>query len=485
MSELYKHSATELSQMLRNKDVKPSEIAQSFVDRYKATNDKTNAYAYLDCDATLAKAKELDATPITEATSPLFGLPVSIKDNIATVDMPTTCSSKMLEGYTAPYDATVITKIRNAGALPFGKLRMDEFAMGSGNNEDSVTVKNPHDLTRSPGGSSSGSGAAVASGSALIAFGTDTGGSIRLPANYCGLVGYKPTYGAVSRYGCVGYAGSLDQIGPIARTVADAAMFAEVISGHDPRDAKSKPNYTPNFSGIQTYNLKGKKIGYIKETFSECLTPDMEKTLQGVMDAYKSLGAIVEEVSIPLVAQIPPVYYVTGLTEAASSLARFDGVGFGHRTAQYDTLDDLYTKSRTEGFGNKVKQRLWLGTYFVSAGQYEKYYHKARVARAMLTRQFEDAYKTYDFLLTPMFASTAPLLGEALTDEVDWHADVCATPVNLAGLPSVALPCGTINNMPAGFQLIGKWFKDSELLGAAQAYEKENCNFANKLAEVK
>lgn len=484
MSEIYKMNASELSRMIHQKEAKPSEICAAFLSRHEAVNPKINAYTNIDSDAALKHAKELDEMPITAETPAMFGLPVAIKDNICTHDLPTTCASKMLEKFRSPYDATVITRLREQGAVILGKTNMDEFAMGSGLKESAFgRVCNPHDAGRVPGGSSSGSGAAVAAGSALFALGSDTGGSIRLPAAFCGAVGYKPTYGAVSRYGVVGYACSFDQVGPIARTVSDAALLTSAIVGHDPMDATSHPSFIPDFSTVEAFSVKNKKIGILKECF-EGVSEDVQKALNLAIQTYTSAGAEVQEISIPLIKHSLSIYCIIALAEASSNFAKYDGLRYGHRSDHFDDIDSLYINSRTEGFGTIVKQRIWTGTYILSAGNYDRYYKKARIAQAMLRDQFKKIFETVDVIFTPVSPITAPKYGEQLTDSISCLMDQCTVPVNLAGLPAIAVPCGKDNNqLPIGFQLIGRRFEDASLLGFARVFEKET-GISNLVAEV-
>jgi len=502
MADLYKKTAVELSALIRQKQVKPSEVCESFISRYDETENKVNAYISLDKEAVMASAKELDGVAVTAETGSVFGIPVAVKDNICTKGTPTTCASKMLKNFTPPYDATVVSRLKEKGAVVFGKLNLDEFAMGTGNNATVFeTAKNPHDLTRTPGGSSSGSAAAVAAGSALFALGSDTGGSIRVPAAYCGTVGYKPSYGAVSRYGLVAYAGSFDQIGPLARTVADAALLTAAIAGHDKLDAKSNPKLTLDFANIENAELKGKKFGYVEECFNG-VDEDTKLAIEAAIKTYESLGAVIERVSLPLIENSLPMYFIIGLAEASSSFARLDGVSMGCRAENAGqarnkdgsilgaeicsplTIDDIYINSRTEGFGSLIKQRIWLGTYFLSAGNYEKYFEKAQIARVMLQRQLGAAFEKCDALITPAAPSCAPKLGEKVSPAQASLADKCTVFANLAGLPAIALPCGkSSNGMPIGLQLVGRQYDDVNLLGFARALEREN-NFANEVAEV-
>ena len=482
-AEIYTKTVTELSSMIRHKELKPSEVCAAFLDRSKELNTKMNAFITLDADAAMNRALELDKEPITPNTPAMFGIPVALKDNICTEGTPTTAASKMMENYYSPFEAATVTLLKEQGAVIMGKTNMDEFAMGSSSETSFFgPVKNPHDLDRVPGGSSGGSAAAVASGMSAVALGSDTGGSIRLPAAFCGVVGYKPTYGAVSRFGLFGYASAFDQIGPIARSVSDAALLADVICGHDPRDAVTNPLFVPDFSGIDAFSVKGKKIGVPVECF-EGVDDDVSRELNSAIALYKSLGAEVEEFSMPMLKNSLPIYYIIALTEGSANLARFDGVRFGHRSDNYDDVDSLYTNSRTEGFGDEVKRRIWLGTYLLSAGNVEIYYNKAQIARAMLRDQFNEAFAKYDAMFTPVAPTPAFRFGETQVGPAMYTTDICTVPVNLAGLPAITIPC-VKDKLPIGFQLIGRRFEDADLLGFARAFERES-GISNLTAEVK
>ena len=493
--DIYKKTAAELSRLVRTRELKPSEICESFLLRSEETA-RINAFIHIDGEAVMKTAKKLDTTPITSETHGLFGLPVAINDNICTKDMPTTCASKMLQDFTPPYDATVITRLKNSGAVIMGKTNMDEFAMGSYcTNSHFGRVLNPYDPChngRVSGGSSGGSAAAVAAGSSLFALGTDTGGSNRLSAAYCGVVGYKPSYGAVSRYGCAAYASSFDQVGPLARTVADAALLTSAIAGHDPLDAMSNPGNLPDFSeissglsGIEGFELRGKKIGIVEECFKGINT-DVAQSMDVVIKTYESLGAHIEKISIPLIEHSLPIYYIIAFAEASSNMARYNGIAYGHRCENFDSLDSLYTNSRTEAFTARVKHIIWAGTYALSTGKYEAYYKKARIAQAMLRNEFVKVLERYDVLITPAAPTGAITLEEAQADSPEQQSGLfkLTAPVNMAGLPAVAIPCAKDKNgMPIGMQLIGRWFEDASLLRIAQAFERES-GLANFVAEV-
>jgi len=466
---LYAKCASELSRLVRQKETKPSELCADIFSRCDEVEPKINAFISLEREAAMRRAKELDETPITPETPKLFGIPIAVNDNICTRDMPTTCASKMLKDFRPPFSATVVSRLGQQGAVFIGKTNMDEFAMGS-SGEISIfgATRNPHDVGYLPGGASSGSAAATAAGSAVLALGSDTGGDVRLPAAFCGTVGYKPTYGAVSRYGLISHAGSFDQIGILSRTVSGAALLASAIAGHDPMDATSNPGFLPDFSGVQEFSVKNKRIGVIKECF-DGLTDDMRKGVGEAKEVCESLGAIVEDVSLPIVGHCLPIYYIIALAEASSELAKYDGVRFGHRSDKSSDIDNLYINSRTEGFGAEVKRRVWLGTYLLSEGNIDAYYKRARIAGAMLREQFRDCFAKYDLLLTPVSPTTAFRVDDKPTDLNKFTA-----PANIAGLPAVSLPCSKDRGgMPINVQLIGKWFEDAALLGFARAFERD------------
>ena len=479
-----KMSVSALSRMIRGREAKPSEICAGFLARAGKLGPEINAFINIDGDAVMRRAKELDGRLDKPGGAgggipALFGIPVALKDNICTLDLPTTCGSKMLENFRSPYEATIISRLRDCGAVILGKTNMDEFAMGSSTETSFFgAVRNPHDLTRTPGGTSGGSAAAVASGMAPCSLGSDTGGSIRQPAAFCGLVGYKPTYGAVSRYGLIPYAGSFDQAGPITRTVADAALLAAAIAGYDPMDATSEPGYAPDFSDIiedRAFSLKGRKIGILKECFADGLSDEIRAAVMSAAETYKKLGAEIVDISIPAIEHSLPVYYIIALAEASSSLARFDGVKFGYRSADCNDSDSLYINSRTECFGAEVKKRIILGTYILTADNYEAYYKKARIVQVMLREQFKSAFETCDAILSPVTPGAAPKIGEKEKNPAKLYLnDICTVPANIAGLPAVSVPFGKDGGgLPIGVQLMGRRFDDARLLAFARALERE------------
>lgn len=500
-------SASELSRLIHQKEVKPSEICAAFLSRIEALESKVNAFITLDKESVMRRGKELDDIPVTPETSAVFGLPIAVKDNICTFDMPATCASKMLADFKPPYDATVVSNLREQGAVIMGKTNMDEFAMGSScENSYFGASHNPHDLTRMTGGTSGGSAAAVAAGMTPLSLGSDTGGSIRQPASYCGAVGYKPTYGIVSRYGLLAYAGSFDTIGTITRTVSDAALLAHSIAGHDTMDATSVPktildysNLSNILSNIEQFDVKGKKIGVPKEYFHgnigniTGLNEDIRTAVMSAAETYKFMGAELIDISLPLTEYCLPVYHIIAAAEASSNLAKYDGLRYGYRAKDFDgkDIESLYVNSRTEGFGTEVKKRIIAGTYVLSAGNYDIYYKKARIVQSMIRQEFKSAFEKCDIILTPVTPNIAFKIGEKRVTTESYESyltDIYTVPVNLAGLPAVSVPCGKDgNNMPVGVQLIGKRFDDGNLFGFARAFERESgiSNIVATVAEVK
>lgn len=476
--ELYKKTAGELSRMLKAKQISSVEITTALFDRISEVEPKIDSYLTLTKDEALKKASAVDERIANgEDLKPLAGIPIGIKDNICTKGILTTCASKILNNFIPPYNATVIEKINSNDMVITGKLNMDEFAMGSScENSAYKKTKNPHDTTKVPGGSSGGSAAAVASGAAVIALGSDTGGSIRQPASYCGIVGLKPTYGAVSRYGLVAFASSLDQIGPMARSVEDIALLSDVIYGKDNRDSTSCDSGLSNFTNALTGDIKGKRIGLPKEYFGEGINDEIKQQILNAAKTYEKLGATVEETSLSLLPYALPTYYIISSAEASSNLARYDGIKYGYRPEAFTDLKDLYLKTRTQGFGDEVKRRIMLGTYVLSSGYYDAYYKKAQAVQKVIKNEFNSAFEKYDFLLTPTTPSTAFKLGEKTSDPTQMYIeDICTVSINIAGVPALSMPCGKDKNgMPVGMQLIGKKFSDKLLIGAAYAFEKES-----------
>lgn len=474
--ELYEKTASELSEMLKSKQISSVELTESVFDRIGAVEDKVEAYVTLCRDKALEQAKELDNRRTKETLHPLAGIPIGIKDNISTKGILTTCSSKMLYNYVPPFNAHVIDRINDADMIITGKLNMDEFAMGSSTETSYFKkTKNPHDLTRVPGGSSGGSAASVAAGECIVSLGSDTGGSIRCPASYCGVVGLKPTYSSVSRYGLIAFASSLDQIGPFGRCVKDVAMLYSLICGHDSMDATSAYREYPLFENKLTSDVKGLKIGIPAEYFGDGVDEEVKKAVMNSVKELEKQGAEIVEISLPSTKYALSAYYVISSAEASSNLARFDGVKYGYRTENYDSLIDMYEKTRSEGFGDEVKRRIMLGTFVLSSGFYDAYYKKAKLVANNIKAEFAEAFAKCDVIATPATPSPAFKLGENMGDPLKMYAaDICTVTVNIAGLPAVSTPCGKVNGMPVGIQFIGSKFDEQTLLNTAYALEKIN-----------
>lgn len=472
--ELYEYSAHELSEMLKAKKCSSEELTKSVLDRAKATDDKVGAYLTICEDKALEKARAVDEKRKSEDLHPLAGIPIGIKDNISTKGILTTCASKMLYNYVPPFDAFVMNKVNAADMVITGKLNMDEFAMGSSTeNSHFKKTHNPHNLDCVPGGSSGGSAAAVAAGSAVISLGSDTGGSIRMPASYCGVVGLKPTYGAVSRYGLVAFASSLDQIGPFGRNVTDTAMLFGTICGHDNMDATSADREYPDFSSLLNADVKGLKIGIPAEYFGEGVDNSVKEAVMNAVKELEKNGAEIVNISLPSTKYALNAYYIISSAEASSNLARFDGVRYGYRAENYTDLIDMYEKTRSEGFGDEVKRRIMLGTFVLSSGFFDAYYKKAKLVALDIIKEFNAAFEKCDVIATPATPGTAFRLGENIGDPTKMYAaDICTVTVNIAGLPAISVPCGMLNNMPVGLQFIGKKFSEQTLLNSAYAVEK-------------
>ncbi|MFD2169800.1 Asp-tRNA(Asn)/Glu-tRNA(Gln) amidotransferase subunit GatA [Tumebacillus lipolyticus] len=465
-------SIRELHTKIQNKEVKPSELVSASLERISATDDKVKAYLHVNGEQALQAAQEMDDNIPSDAGL-LFGIPGALKDNMNTKGIPTTCASKILQNYVSAYDGTVVQKVRAAGAISVGKTNMDEFAMGSsGENSAFFPTRNPWDLERVPGGSSAGSAATVAAGQVLFSLGSDTGGSIRQPAAFTGVVGLKPTYGLVSRFGLVAFASSLDQIGPFTRTVEDNAIVLQAIAGHDPYDSTSANVSIPNYLEALTGDVKGLRIGLPKEYFDEGLDPAVREQVEKAIKTLEGLGAVFGEVSLPHSKYAVATYYLIAPAEASSNLARFDGVRYGVR-AEADNLVEMYKKTRGEGFGEEVKRRIMLGTYALSSGYYDAYYLKAQQARTLIKQDFDNVFADYDIILSPTVPTTAFKFGEKADDPITMYLnDIYTIPVNLAGIPALSVPCGLANGLPVGLQLIGKAFDESTLLRVAHAFEQ-------------
>ncbi|WP_191396969.1 Asp-tRNA(Asn)/Glu-tRNA(Gln) amidotransferase subunit GatA [Flavonifractor sp. An306] len=463
--ELHTLTALELGEKLRSGEVTRQEAVEAALSRIRAAQGANNAFITVtDPPAPAAEG----------AVSPLAGVPMAYKDNICTKGVRTTCASRILGDFTPYYDATVAERLTAAGAVSLGKLNMDEFAMGSTSETSCFgAVKNPWDLTRAAGGSSGGAAAAVAAGEVWYAIGSDTGGSIRQPAAYCGVTGMKPTYGTVSRYGLIAYASSLDQMGPIARSAADCAAVLDIMMGKDVRDATSLDAPAGGLLASLTGDLRGKRIGLPVDCFGEGLDPEVRAAVLAAAEVLKARGATVEEFALPVMEYVVPAYYIIACAEASSNLSRFDGVKYGWRAQDYGDLGELYAKTRTQGFGTEVKRRILLGTFVLSSGYYDAYYKKALQTKAVIKAAFDGAFTKYDLLLTPVAPTTAPKLGESLSDPLKMYlSDIYTVSVNLAGLPGLSMPCGfDQKGLPIGAQLIGPALGDAAVLNAAYGYQ--------------
>ncbi len=481
--ELYELTVHELKEKLAKKEITIYDITKSYVDRINQKEKEVKAFTNTYLDEALEKANILEEKVENgEERTPYMGIPIGIKDNICTKDKKTTCSSKMLENFVSPYDATVMQKINHENMITLGKLNMDEFAMGASTEYSAFKkTSNPWNLNKVPGGSSGGSAAAVAANMVPWALGSDTGGSIRQPASFCGVVGLKPTYGLVSRYGLVAFASSLDQIGPITKDVEDSALLLNIISGHDPKDTTSAPIEKKDYTKALVNDVKGLRIGIPREYFGQGINEEVKKALENAMETYRKLGATVEECSIDVAEYALATYYIIACAEASSNLGRFDGIRYGYRTKNFDNLKDLYRNSRSEGFGKEVKRRIILGTYVLSSGYYEAYYKKAQKVRTLVKKQFDEAFAKYDVLLTPTSPTVAFDIGTRSNNPLEMYlADICTVSVNIAGLPGISIPCGVdTEGMPIGMQLIGNSFAEETILRAAYTFE-QNTKFREK-----
>lgn len=451
------------------------ELVQELLRAVDAKDGDIGAYLTFDRESALTAAADADKRRAAGEKSPLLGIPVAIKDLINVKGQPCTCASKILEGYISPYDATVTARLKAAGAICAGRVNMDEFAMGSSTENSAFRVtRNPHDLTRVPGGSSGGSAAAVGGNEAICALGTDTGGSIRQPASFCGIVGFKPTYGRVSRYGVTAFASSLDQVGPMTKDVTDAALLMGALAGEDPHDGTTALEAVPNFMvGFEGATLKGLKIGLPREYFVEGTDPEVMACVRQAIAKCEAAGAEIVEVSLPHTEYAMAVYYICAPAEASANLARFDGVRYGHRSGASDDVMSLYCRSRAEGFGQEVKRRIILGTYVLSSGYYDAYYGRAQKVRTLIRRDFREVFRNVDLLLTPVAPTPAYKIGENISDPLTMYlGDVFTVPASLAGLPAISVPAGkTEGGLPVGIQLIADSFRDDFLLRSARAFE--------------
>ena len=469
-------SIRSLHHQLVNKERSAVEITQEALNRITQLEPKLHSFLCVTVDQALSQARAVDAKIAAgEEIGLIAGVPIGIKDSICTQGIPTTCGSKILSNFVPPYSSTVTKKLADSGAVMLGKTNLDEFSMGSSTEASAYQVTaNPWDLSRVPGGSSGGSAAAVASGECAVALGVDTGGSIRLPASFCGLVGLKPTYGLVSRYGVVAFASSLEQVGPFGRTVEDAAILLGAIAGYDPKDSTSISGEVPDYTQFLYPDLKGKKVGVIQETFGEGLDSAVEQTVRQAIQQMRDLGAEIQEISCPRFRYGLPAYYIIAPSEASANLARYDGVKYGLRAPDAENLLDMYTHTRASGFGAEVKRRIMIGTYTLSAGYYDAYYLKAQKVRTLIKQDFERAFEQVDVLVCPTAPTTAFKAGEKTSDPLSMYlTDLMTIPVNLAGLPALSLPCGFDDlGLPIGMQLIGSVLREDQLFQVAYAYEQ-------------
>ena len=473
--ELTNLTITQTHDKLTKKEFSAIELATAFLEKIDKEDKKISAFLTLTRDLALSQAKEIDDRILEgREISVLAGVPMAVKDNILVENVRCTAGSKILENYIAPYDATVIKKLKSQGAVILGKTNLDEFAMGSSTeNSGFFPTKNPHDLTRVPGGSSGGSAATIAANLSVFALGSDTGGSIRQPASFCGVAGLKPTYGAISRYGLIAFASSLDQIGPLTKTVEDCRIVFEAISGKDEMDSTSLNLKFKNQNSKPQFKIQNIKIGVPKEYFIKGMNVEVEKIIKKAVKKIENLGAKIEEISLPHAEYALPCYYIIAPSEASANLARFDGIKYGYSQKAAKDLMEVYLQSREKGFGAEVRRRIMLGTYALSAGYYEAYYKRAQKVRTLIKEDFEKAFEKVDLILTPVSPSVAFKLGEKISDPLTMYlSDIFTIAVNLAGLPALSLPCGKVNNLPVGLQIIGNKFQEHEILKVGEIFEK-------------
>lgn len=475
--DIFSMTALETGKAIKDGKITAVEATKQVLDSAESKNDKINAYITICREKALAQAEEVQKKIESgELTSPLAGVPIAIKDNICTKGIKTTCASRILGDFTPVYNATVMEKLNNAGMITVGKLNMDEFAMGS-TSETSYygAVHNPWDLNKVTGGSSGGSASSVAGKMSLVTLGSDTGGSIRQPASYCGVTGFKPTYGTVSRFGLIAYASSLDQIGPIGKDASDCASIMDIISGKDPMDGTSLDIDYPEYLSSLTGDVKGIKIGIPKEWYNnKGLDSEVAEKTRKVAEVLEKAGAVVEEISLPFAEYAIPAYYIIATAEASSNLSRFDGVKYGFRAENYSSLVDMYNATRSEGFGKEVKKRILLGTFVLSSGYYDAYYRKALKVKAVIKKNFDEIFSKYDLILCPTAPTTAPEIGKSLSNPLAMYlSDVFTVSANIAGLPGISMPCGfDKNGMPIGVQLMGQALADTKVLNTAYAYQQ-------------
>ena len=479
--DLLNMSAVSLAKAIKAGETTAVEAMEAVIAQIEKSEKDLNCYVTFDKEAALASAKEVQAKiEAGELTGPLAGVPFAIKDNMCTKGVLTTCSSKILENFIPQFDSEAVKRLTDAGAVIIGKTNMDEFAMGSTTETSAYgPTKNPRNTEHVPGGSSGGSAAAVAANECFAALGSDTGGSIRQPASYCGVVGMKPTYGTVSRYGLIAYGSSLDQIGPLCKDVTDCATIMEVIAAHDPKDSTSVEREDTDFTSALVDDVKGLRIGIPRDYFGEGLDPEVKEAVLNAARVLESKGAVVEEFDLSLVEYAIPTYYTIAAAEASSNLERFDGVKYGYRAGDYEGLHNMYKKTRSEGFGPEVKRRIMLGSFVLSSGYYDAYYLKALRVKAMIKKAFDEAFAKYDLILGPVAPTTAPKLGSSLSDPIKMYlGDIYTISVNLAGLPGISVPCGKDSKgLPIGVQMIGDCFKEKNLIRAAYSYEQARGEF--------
>lgn len=477
-------TAVELAAAIKKHEVTVKEAVEAVLDNIEKKEDTYHCYVTVDREGALKQAEEIQKK-IDDGTlsGPLAGVPVAIKDNMCTEGLLTTCSSKILYNFVPTFTSEAVLNLQKAGAVILGKTNMDEFAMGSTTETSAYGVtRNPWNPEHVPGGSSGGSAAAVAAEECFYALGSDTGGSIRQPASFCGVVGLKPTYGTVSRYGLIAYGSSLDQIGPLCKDVTDCATILEAIASHDSKDSTSVERQDTDFTSALVEDVKGMKIGIPRDYFGEGLNPEVKEAVLRAAEVLKEKGAIVEEFNLSLVEYAIPTYYTIAAAEASSNLERFDGIKYGYRTEEYQGLHNMYKKSRSEGFGAEVKRRIMLGSFVLSSGYYDAYYLKALRVKALIKKAFDEAFAKYDVILGPVAPTTAPKIGESLSDPIQMYlGDIYTISINLAGLPGLSIPCGRDNKgLPIGMQLIGDCFKEKNLIRAAYTYEKARGAFVRK-----
>lgn len=466
----------ELLEKLNNDELTSKEIVKAYKSRIEEKEKDVQAFITTTLDEAEEQAEKIDAKRKEKSVGHFAGIPIGIKDNLCTKGVKTTCASKMLENFVSPYDATVVEKLEESGIISLGKLNMDEFAMGSSTENSAMQIThNPWNLNKVPGGSSGGSAAAVAANLVPWALGSDTGGSIREPASFCGVVGLKPTYGLVSRYGLVAFASSLDQVGPITKDVRDCAMLLNLIAGHDEKDSTSYDIEKKDYTKSLEKDIKGLKIGVPKEFFGEGINKEVKEKLEEAIEKYKEMGAIVEECSLDVAQYALATYYIIACAEASSNLGRFDGIRYGYRAKDYTDLNELFVNSRSEAFGDEVKRRIILGTYVLSSGYYDAYYKKAQKVRTFVKKEFDKNFAKYDVLLTPVAPTTAFNIGEKSNNPLEMYlADICTVSINIAGVPAISIPCGVDKSgMPIGMQLIGNRFNEETILNAAYAFEQK------------